>query len=201
MSLDAPASGVRVRRPVRVGVAFTLLAAVVGVVGVVVSRAGYESGGPLASVRETSVTTHARPGSVITWGTVLPTNPTVDDIRLVSIEPSEPVTGLTILGLGVSNPLHGAVGTADRYPPPGITPLPVAGAIMTPRDGTTPFIQVVVGLRLDDPGGGRIAGLRIRYVTDAHRYEMVLHDALAVVPPSPSRVSMRAVTVRTTGAS
>jgi hypothetical protein len=155
------------------------------VTALLITRSGYETGGPLASSRETSVTTHARPGTPITWGTVLPENPTATDIVIESIEPSAPASGLTILGIGVSDPRRGAVGTAASYPPPGITPLDVAGAVMTPRTGTSPFLQVVVGIRLDGPHEeGRIEGLRIRYVAGGRRFETVLHDALVVLPPS-----------------
>jgi hypothetical protein len=180
-------SGEPARPTRRLALALALLVALAGIVllvGAGGGRGGYEPGGPLASDRETRVTTHARPGSVITWGTVLPTNPTDHDIVIESIVPSEPVSGLTVLGLGVSDPRRGAVGTADRYPPIGITPVDVAGAVMTARDGPSPFVQVVVGIRLDDPTEGRIAGLRIRYATDGHRFETVLHDELIVVPPS-----------------
>jgi hypothetical protein len=158
---------------------------IVGVIVAAVSlaRSGYETGGPLSSVRKTSVTTHARLGTPMTWGTVLPENPTGVDIVIESIEPSAPASGLTILGIGVSDPRRGAVGTAASYPPPGITPHEVAGAVITPRDRSSPFLQVVVGVRLDDSHEGRIAGLRIRYATAGHRYEMVLSDALIVVPP------------------
>jgi hypothetical protein len=149
----------------------------------VVTRNSYEAGGPLASARKTSVTTHARPGTPMTWGTVLPANPTDADLVIESIDPSAPVSGLTILGIGVSDPLRGAVGTAATYPPPGIMPEAVAGSVITPRDGRRPFLQVVVGVRLDDPAGGRLAGLLIRYATAGHRYETVLSDALIVVPP------------------
>jgi hypothetical protein len=154
------------------------------VAAVLLTRSGYETGGPLASTRETSVTTHARPGTPITWGTVLPENPTAADIVIESIEPSAAASGLTILGIGVSDPRRGAVGTAASYPPPGITPLDVAGAVMTPRTGSSPFIQVVVGIRLDDPHEGRIEGLRIRYVAGGRRFETVLHDAVVLLPPS-----------------
>jgi hypothetical protein len=147
------------------------------------TRSGYEPGGPLANARETSVTTHARPGTAMTWGTVLPENPTTVDVVIESIEPSAPASGLTILGIGVSDPRRGAVGTAATYPPPGIATREVAGAVITPRDGVSPYLQVVVGVRLDDPSEGRIAGLRIRYATAGHRYETVLYDALLVVPP------------------
>ena len=188
MSAEASRSGEPARPTRRLALALALLVALAAVVLVVTAvgsgRGGYEAGGPLASDRETRVTTHARPGSAITWGTVLPTNPTAHDIVIESIVPSEPVSGLTVLGLGVSDPRQGAVGTADRYPPLGITPLAVAGAVMTPRDGPSPFVQVVVGIRLDDPTEGRIAGLRIRYATAGRRYETVLHDELIVVPPS-----------------
>jgi hypothetical protein len=184
---DPSRSGEPARPTRRLALALALLAALAAVVlllSVGGGRGDYEQGGPLASDRETRVTTHARPGSVITWGTVLPTNPTEHDIVIESIVPSEPVSGLTVLGLGVSDPRRGAVGTADRYPPLGITPLAVAGALMTARDGPSPFIQVVVGIRLDDPTEGRMAGLRIRYATDGHRYQTVIHDELIVVPPS-----------------
>jgi hypothetical protein len=169
-----------VRRPLIVAA----MAALVGVViaAVLLAPTGYEKGGPLASSRVTSVTTHARPGMPMTWGTVLPTNPVDSDIVIESIEPSEPVSGLTILGIGVSDPRRGAVGTAATYPPPGITPTAVAGSVITARDGPSPFLQVVVGFRLDDPKG-QIAGLRIRYATAGRRYETVLSDALIVVPP------------------
>jgi len=167
--------------------ALVVAAAAVGalVAAFLLTRTGYEPGGPLASNRETSVTTHARPGTPMTWGTVLPENPTAADIVIESIEPSAPASGLTILGIGVSDPRRGAVGTAARYPPPGITPLDVAGAVMTPRTGSSPFVQVVVGIKLDDPREGRIAGLRIRYSTEGRRYETVLADALIVIPPEP----------------
>jgi hypothetical protein len=187
VSADPSRSGEPARRTRRLALSLALLAALAGVVlvlGVGGGRDRYEQGGPLASDRETRVTTHARPGSAITWGTVLPTNPTDHDIVIESIVPSEPVSGLTVLGLGVSDPRRGAVGTADRYPPLGITPLDAAGSVMTPRDGPSPFVQVVVGIRLDDPSEGRIAGLRIRYATDGRLYETVLHDELIVVPPS-----------------
>ena len=119
----------------------------------------------------------------MTWGSVLPSNPTDADIVIESIEPSAPVSGLTILGIGASDPRHGAVGTAASYPPPGINPAVVAGGVITPRDGASPVLQVVVGFRLDDPRGGRVAGLRIRYTTAGRRYETVLSDALIVLPP------------------
>lgn len=187
MSADESRRGGPARPTRRLALALALLVALATVVLLVsagASRGRYEPGGPMASDRETRVTTHARPGSTITWGTVLPTNPTDHDIVIESIVPSEPVSGLTILGLGVSDPRRGAVGTAARYPPLGITPLDVAGAVMTPRDGPSPFVQVVVGIRLDDPTEGRIAGLRIRYTIDGRRYETVLHDELVVQPPS-----------------
>jgi hypothetical protein len=170
-----------VRRRLLIAVVATL--AGVAVAALVLNRSGYESGGPLASVRETSVTTHARPGTPITWGTVLPENRTAADIVIESIEPSAPASGLTILGIGVSDPRRGAVGTAATYPPPGITPGDVAGAVMTPRTGSSPFLQVVVGVRLDDPHEGRVVGLRIRYVAGGRRFETVLHDALVVLSP------------------
>jgi hypothetical protein len=187
VSADPSRSGEPARGTRRLALTFALVVALAGVVLLVSVGGGrdrYEPGGPLASDRETRVTTHARPSSAITWGTVLPTNPTDHDIVIESIVPSEPVAGLTVLGLGVSDPRQGAVGTADRYPPPGITPLPIAGTVMTPRDGPSPFIQVVVGIRLDDATEGRIAGLRIRYATDGQRYETLLHDELVVQPPS-----------------
>jgi hypothetical protein len=164
-------------------VAISVTTVSVVVAALAMTRSGYEAGGPLASIRETSVTTHARPGKPMTWGTVLPENSTRSDIVIESIEPSAPVTGLTILGIGVSDPRSGAVGTAEGYPPPGITPHEVAGALITPRSGSSPFLQVVIGVRLDHPPGGRVAGLRIRYATAGHRYEMVLSDALLVIPP------------------
>jgi hypothetical protein len=154
----------------------------VALVALVLARGAYEAGGPLASPRESSVTTHARPGAIMTWGTVLPSNPTASDLVIESIEPSAPVVGLTILGIGASDPRRGAVGTAATYPPPGVTPATAVGSVITPRDGPSPFLQVIVGFRLDDPEG-RIAGLRIRYVTAGRRYETVLSDALIVVPP------------------
>jgi hypothetical protein len=164
----------------------------VGLAALLLTRSGYEPGGPIASTRETSVTTHARPGASMTWGTVLPENPTRADIVIESIEPSAPVSGLTILGIGVSDPRRGAVGTAAGYPPPGIAVVDVAGTVMTPRSGPSPFVQVVVGVRFDDLHEGRIAGLRIRYATEGHRYETLLSDALIVVPPEASRVTTSA---------
>jgi hypothetical protein len=175
-----------VRRRLLIAVVATLSGvAIPAIVALALFRGGFESGGPLASPRETSVTTHARPGAILTWGTVLPTNPTAADIVIESIEPSAPAVGLTILGLGVSDPRRGAVGTAATYPPPGITPTAVPGSVITARDGPSPFLQVVVGFRLDDQEG-RIEGLRIRYATAGRRYETVLFDALIVEPPESS---------------
>jgi hypothetical protein len=73
----------------------------------------------------------------------------------------------------------------STYPPSGITPTIVAGSVITPRAGPSPFLQVVVGFRLDDATGGRIEGLRIRYATAGHRFETVLSDALIVLLPEP----------------
>jgi hypothetical protein len=166
----------------RLLIAVVAVLAGVAIIAILLPRSGYETGGPLASIRDTSVTTHARPGARMTWGTVLPQNPTNTDIVIESIEPSAPVSGLTILGIGVSDPRRGAVGTAATYPPPGITPTIVAGSVITRPDGPSPFLQVIVGFRLDDPEG-RVAGLRIRYATGGRRYETVLSDALIVEPP------------------
>ena len=168
-----------------VGVAAVAVFAIAAVLAIAMSRNGYQQGGPLASPRETSVTTHARPGSSMTWGTVLPSNQTDADIVIESIQPSAQVVGLTILGIGISDPRRGAVGTAATYPPTGITPTTVAGSVITPRAGPSPFLQVVVGFRLDDPAGGRIEGLRIRYATAGRRYETLLSDALIVEPLQP----------------
>ena len=170
------------RRRLLIAVGATL--AGVALVAFVLPQGAYEAGGPLASPRETSVTTHARPGAIMTWGTVLPSNPTAFDLVIESIEPSAPVVGLTILGIGASDPRRGAVGTAATYPPPGVTPTALIGSVITPRDGPSPFLQVVIGFRLDGPEG-RIAGLRIRYAVAGHRYETMLSDALIVVPPEP----------------
>jgi hypothetical protein len=169
-----------VRRPLIVAAVAALFG--VAVVALAINTNGYEVGGPLANSRETSVTTHSRPGVPMTWGTVLPTNPTEANIVIESIEPSAPAIGLTILGIGVSDPRRGAVGTAATYPPTGITPTAIAGSVVTPRDGPSPFLQVVIGFRLDRPKG-HIGGLRIRYATAGRRYETVLSDSLIVVPP------------------
>ena len=171
------------RRPRLIAALALIGVAVLATAGVVVFRGGYEPGGPLASARETSVTTHSAPGEPMTWGTVLPENPTDSDIVLELVEPSEPATGLTVLGIGVNDPREAPVGTADGYPAAGVTPADVSGAVMTPRDGNAPYLQVIVGVSLDDVTEGRISGLRIRYTNAGHRYETVLSDALIVVPP------------------
>ena len=163
------------------------LAVTIGLVALATAGDRYERGGPLATLRETRVTTHASPGQLITWGTVLPTNATDHDIVIESIEPIAPVTGLTIVALGVSDPRNGAVGTSAGYPPAGVAPRPIAGTVLSPRDGGSPFVQVVLGVRLDDPaGGGRVDGLRIRYATNGRRYETVLLDRLVVERFVPS---------------
>lgn len=146
------------------------------------ARGGYEPDGPLASERRTSIATRQAVGTSMTWGTVMPMNPTNQDIVLESIELSEPARGLTVIGLGVSDPRAGAVGTADGYPPTGVEPREVSGTVLSPATGPSPFVQLVIGVRLDAPEGGSISGLRIRYSVGSRRYETVLSDALVVSP-------------------
>ena len=91
----------------------------------------------------------------MTWGVVLPPNKGASDVVLESIEPAEPISGLTVLGTGVNDPAVFPVGSAAGYPQPGLVLQDVKGAVLAPDDAAQPRLQVpaVYGLRLDAAPG------------------------------------------------
>ena len=163
-----------------------ILVAAVATIAIAASMAGdgYESGGPLASTLEAELTTHAEPGGSVTWGVVLPPNKGASDVVLESIEPAEPISGLTVLGTGVNDPAVFPVGSAAGYPQPGLVLQDVKGAVLAPDNAAQPRLQVVYGLRLD-AAPGHLPGLRIRYATGGHRYETVFNAGVVVELPDP----------------
>lgn len=143
--------------------------------------------GPLPPGHTTQVTFPIQPGATGTWGTVLPVNPSEFPLVLESVEPVNASDGIQVGAVLTSNPEDSgvAVGTLDVFPPPGITTAPVKGSTLPPAAQSPQHLQVLVSVSLT-PGhdDGTIDALRVRYRAGGTLYEVILPDALRLVPAS-----------------
>ncbi len=79
----------------------------------------------------------------------------------------------------------GGVAAVPGYPPPGIATLPIEGSVLSPSGGTSPELEVLIGVQLAEGSKrGLIQGLRIRYAIDRREYEVVLPYSFSVVLPA-----------------
>jgi hypothetical protein len=143
--------------------------------------------GPLGSHSVNSVEFAAPDDTVVTWGMVLPRNPTAGDIRIDSIEPTS-IEGLQLMGVLV-NPVgpdgEGSVTNAPGFPPAALWTGPPDGSVLRAA-GAPPDLQVLIGVRRPTASGlGSIAGLRIRYEAGGVGYEAVLPWSLRILAPAP----------------
>lgn len=162
--------------------AAAILLVVLGVV--VILELSSRADGPLAMDGHVKVEFPLQNDQTGTWGMVLPTNPTISDITIDSIEAVNP-QGIEIVGMFVNNPdVDGGVGSDDVFPPARIHPSQVAGAVIGSIGSATPHLQLLVGVRLDDANEGTIESIRVRYQFDGNRYEVVLPFALRVFKAS-----------------
>jgi hypothetical protein len=134
---------------------------------------------------------------ILVWGKDLPWDPAVGDIRIESIEPVG-TRGLEVVGLVVNNSVLQADGTcvayagaviASSFPPPEIPTRDVEGAVLVAADGSTcsNHTSVLVGVRRPtDSSAGRIDAIRVLYVHEGTRYELVMPYSLDVCPPQPT---------------
>ena len=137
--------------------------------------------GPLQNTSSTTVAFVVAPGEAMTWGADLPPNTTSSDIAIQSVDVVDP-RGVEILGTSMIRPdVSGGIVTAPDYPPSGVETFPVPGAVITPSDGASPFLEVLTGVELS-PGSaeGSISGLRIQYLAGGQEHELLLQQSLTL---------------------
>jgi len=181
-----------VRRALLIGSA--LLAAGVVALGVVLAgrdrnegggrreaAAAPVQGGPLAYPLETR-TRGFFPvdlGRPYSWGEVLLRNEghlavTIDELELIGPSP-----GLVILGVRAVRPEGGLIGFLPGWQPEGPRP---EGLVIAP--GRDHDRELVVGLRIDEPGSYRIRGVRVRYHDALDRYVAMFDQAVGLCGPA-----------------
>jgi hypothetical protein len=169
----------------RTGLLVLALSAAVLVCVAAIALSGGPDAGPLQPSSTTTVETPLAADEAGTWGVDLPLNPTRSDIIIKSVEPIDP-QGLSILGMTMTNPrVAGGVVAVPGYPPPGLATFPIEGSVLSPSDGTTPELEVLVGVQLAQGSKrGTIQGLRVRYAIDRREYEVVLPYSFSLVLPA-----------------
>jgi hypothetical protein len=164
--------------PHRIGGLVALLTSV----ALAACQAGYQSGGPLASVAEYGLETHAGPDGIVSWGLVLPELDTGEPAIIESVDPVG-VEGLTVLVVLASDPRGTAIGSAIGWPAPSAAFVDARGSAVTPPDGPSPRLQLVFVVHLD-AAEGRISSVRVRYKQGETLYEAT-YDWWLVVRPGP----------------
>jgi len=183
------------KRRVVLGVLALVFAA--SVVVAVNALRGPRKDGPLQSTNDRmNIKAPLAAEQILVWGKDLPWDPAVGDIRIESIEPVG-TRGLEVLGLVLNNSVLQADGTCLAYagarivssfPPPEIPTREVEGAVLVAADGSTcsNHPSVLVGVRRPpDSSAGRIDALRVLYVHEGSRYELVMPYSLDICPPQP----------------
>jgi hypothetical protein len=169
----------------RVGLSVLVaIAAILGLGAAANVLSGGLDAGPLQPSSVTTVELPLAADEPGTWGVDLPLNPSRSDIVVRSAEPIDP-QGLTILGMTMTNPrVAGGVVAVRGYPPPGIATFPIEGSILSPGGGTSPELEVLIGVQLAEGSErGTIRGLRVRYAVDGREHEVDLPYSFTLVPP------------------
>jgi hypothetical protein len=171
------------RRSLAVGLPLLALAGIVA--GALTAAGARRSDGPLRSSSTNSVEFAVADDTVVSWGMVLPRNPTMGDIRIDSIEPAT-IDGLEVLGIRVNQVGpngEGSVTNALGFPPFQVGTRPPDGSILRAA-GEPPDLQVLLGVRRPRASSvGWIGGLRIRYEAGGAGYEVVLPWSLRILRP------------------
>jgi hypothetical protein len=183
------------RRPVLTG---ALLLAVAITVAVAISALlAPRQGGPLQTTSRFNIKSPLATEELFVWGSQLPWDPAVGDIRIESIEPLG-VRGLEVLGPVLSNSVLQADGTclayagarlASSFPPPEIPTREVRGAVLVAASGSlcSNHSSVLVGVRRpSDSSAGTIDALRMVYTHEGTTYEIVMPYSLDICPPRPN---------------
>lgn len=138
-------------------------------------------GGPLAypSATRTHGFFPVDLGRPYSWGEVLLTNEgrlavTIEDVELIDSSP-----GLVILDTRIVRPTHGLIGFLPGWKPDGDRP---EGVVIAP--GREDERELVVGLRIDEPGSYRIDGVRIRYHDALTRYVARFDQVVVLCGPA-----------------
>ena len=123
----------------------------------------------------------------MTWGTIVPANPTAEPITITAVEPLT-VTGVEVIQIVVNDPAsEGAIGAVRGFPPPGVSIHPVSGYVLPPAGSPTPYRQILVAARLSPASTiGSIGGLRVTYQSGGHSYTLVIPGTLTLTLAAPS---------------
>lgn len=153
------------------------------VAGFLLTSHAARTGGPLAQTRAYQDGIPVEQGGVVTWGVVLPRNPTAAEIVVLDIVPVHPV-GVTVVGVLVHRAnTDGAVGQHYGYPPSGVAAFAASGVALAPAGAPRVDFEALIGVELTDGSNGSIDGLLIRYRHDDIEYADTLPYSLRVFPP------------------
>jgi hypothetical protein len=141
------------------------------------------AGGPLALPPGTRSqgTFPVELGRPYSWGEVLLRNEGRLAVTLDGVEFVRPSSGLAILDVRVVRPTDGLIGFLAGWEPEGLEP---GGALIGP--GRANERELVVGLRVDEPGRYRLDGVRVRYHDALQRYVATFDQTIALCAP-PAR--------------
>ena len=138
---------------------------------------------PLVNPPAYVVSGPASSGDVLSWGIQIDRNRTDADIVLLSVEPVSP-SGLEIVGEGSYDPYPSGIGLVEGYPPQGFDFAAVEGTVIPPRE----YRHVVFGVRLASGADrGSICGVRVAYVHERRRYDLILDFQLHLLPPDETQ--------------
>jgi hypothetical protein len=163
-----------------VAVGVPALVVTLGVGGVLVTAP--RTDGPLVAPSAVTVEFELAIGRAGTWGIILPTNPTMSDITIESIEAVD-ARGLQIVGMLINDPERdGGIGSLDVYPPLGVLARAVEGAVLPAVGTDPPHRQLLIGVRRTGTDAGSIEALRVRYRHAGESYEVILPYSLRIRP-------------------
>lgn len=118
-----------------------------------------------------------REGQAATWGVILPPSRVADELQIESVRPMA-ITGLEVLGVVVNDPAAMPIATAYGFPPVGASFHELTGYAW---QGSHHEVTLLIGVRLEPKASsGRIEGVRVRYLFDGGRYEVVLAWTLTI---------------------
>lgn len=143
---------------------------------------GPRTDGPLQPPDRTGVEFPLPAGQLATWGMTLPINPTMQDIRLLAVEP-QGLNGLDLLGIQINDPaVEGSIVNALGFLPEGMSAEPVEGSVLPALGSLDPERQILIGVEL--PAGsdhGVIESLVLRYEAGGVTYSVELPWELSIL--------------------